>query len=98
MVAANAGETVRGFSGISDDDISYYSDLYDVPPPESDDEAIKLAEKIRYWITQGRPKIGKYVNDKHTDDIILDSEIEEETKPKEEKPKKKRGLFGFFKK
>jgi len=75
------------FAGISDDDIAAYADLYDVPPPESDSDAKKMAKAIREWITKGRPDPGEDDED--------DDGVEEE---KEEKPKKKRGLFGFFKK
>jgi len=75
------------FAGISDDDIAAYADLYDVPPPESDSDAKKMAKAIREWITKGRPDPGEDDED--------DDGVEEE---KEEKPKKKLGLFGFFKK
>lgn len=64
------------FKGISDKDISTYSDLFDISPPETDAEATKIGNDIRQWIKQGRPK-----NDIH-----------------DEKPKKKKGLFGLFKK
>ena len=30
--------------------------MYDTPPPETDDEAKKLAAKIKKWIQDGRPK------------------------------------------
>ena len=72
------------FEGISDDDIANYSDLFDIPPPENDNEAIKLGNKIRNWIKRGRPEPGKFEDEPEED--------------KKEKPKKKRGLFGFFKK
>ncbi len=83
------------FEGIADKDISKYSDLYDIAPPENDDEATKLGNAIRQWISQGRPKPGE--EKKQESD-------QEETDPKhkqdkeEEKSKKKRGVFGFFKK
>ena len=35
------------FEGIDTDDIEKYSDWYDVPPPENDQEAIQLANKIK---------------------------------------------------
>ena len=72
------------FEGISDDDIANYSDLFDIPPPENDNEAIKLGNKIRNWIKRGRPEPGKFEDEPEED--------------KKEKPKKNRGLFGFFKK
>ena len=43
------------FEGINDDDIATYSDLVDVPPPENDNDAVNLANKIRQWIKRGRP-------------------------------------------
>ena len=43
------------FEGINDDDIATYSDLFDVPPPENDNDAVNLANKIRQWIKRGRP-------------------------------------------
>jgi fused signal recognition particle receptor len=30
--------------------------MYDVPPPETDNEAKKLANQIKKWIQDGRPK------------------------------------------
>ena len=100
------------FEGISDDEIATYSDLFDVPPPENDNAAIKLGNKIRDWIKNGKPKPGeskvdnkvdkKY--DKDDDEDELDEDIKEDVdddkqkQDKHEKPKKKRGLFGFFKK
>ena len=44
------------FKGINDNDITTYSELFDVPPPENDSRAITLADNIREWIKQGRPK------------------------------------------
>ena len=76
------------FEGINDDDIANYSDLFDIPPPENDNEAIKLGNKIRNWIKRGRPEPGKFE----------DESEDEPEEDKKEKPKKKRGLFGFFKK
>ena len=70
--------SVDPFEGINDDDIATYSDLFDVPAPENDNEAIKLGNKIRELIKHGR----------------LESD---ESKVEEEKPKKKRGMFGFGK-
>ena len=83
------------FEGINDKDISRYADLYDVPPPESDDEAFVLAQKIRKWIENGRPKPGE----QSKEEKIEPSEDEEEKKVKEEKEAKpKKGLFGWRKK
>ena len=44
------------FAGIETEDINNYADLFDTPPPENDNEAKKLAEKIRKWISDGRPE------------------------------------------
>ena len=44
------------FDGIETDDINNYADLYDIPPPETDTEAKNLANKIKKWIQDGRPK------------------------------------------
>jgi len=44
------------FDGIETKDIDNYADLYDVPPPETDEQARQLAIKIREWISSGRPK------------------------------------------
>lgn len=75
------------FAGIETKDIEKYSDLYDVPPPENDDDARKLASKIRKWISDGRPKPKEQKVE----------EEEEMEKIEEEKPKK-RSLFGWGKK
>ena len=87
------------FEGITDKDISKYSDLYDITPPESDDEAVNLGNAIRQWIKQGRPKPG---TEKKTYESDLSQKEETDTEHKqdkeEEKSKKKRGVFGFFKK
>jgi len=85
------------FEGISDKDISKYSDLFDVPPPENDDEALRLSQKIKAWISNGRPHPKDLT--KQTDDEEK-SQIRDEPKQdkQEEKPKKKRGMFGFFRK
>ncbi len=47
------------FNGISDEEIKTYSDLYDEPPPENDDDAVRTAGKIREWIQKGRPGMQK---------------------------------------
>ncbi|MGI0069155.1 MAG: signal recognition particle-docking protein FtsY [Nitrosopumilaceae archaeon] len=83
------------FAGISTKDIEKYSDLFDVPPPETDNEATRLASKIRKWISDGRPK------PKETTEEIDEVEIKENKDAKtseEEKPKKKRSMFGWMKK
>lgn len=81
------------FVGINTKDIKKYSDLYDVPPPENDKDAKNLADKIKKWISQGRPK----PNESAKEQVI--EEIEEETVEQEDaKPKKKRSLFGWGKK
>ena len=81
------------FAGINTKDIEKYSDLYDVPPPENDKDAKNLADKIKKWISQGRPK----PNESTKDQVI--EEIEEETVEQEDvKPKKKHSLFGWGKK
>ncbi|HET8719515.1 MAG TPA: signal recognition particle-docking protein FtsY, partial [Candidatus Nitrosotenuis sp.] len=86
------------FSGIKDNDISLYADWYDVPPPENDDEANLLAQSIRKWIQNGRPKPGEKNDIEHEE--LEDEEIEsEEKKVKEDKKEKpKKGLFGWRKK
>jgi fused signal recognition particle receptor len=79
------------FDGISDDDITAYSDLYDVPPPENDDDAVKLGNQIRKWVKDGRLEPGE---------LKTNEEIKDDThkQNKEEEPKKKRGRFGFLRK
>lgn len=42
------------FEGIETADIDKYADLYDVPAPETDIQAKRLASDIREWILQGR--------------------------------------------
>jgi fused signal recognition particle receptor len=82
------------FAGISTKDIEKYSDLFDVPPPETDSEATRLASKIRKWISDGRPKPAETTE-------IAEAEIEEneDIKTSEEtKSKKKRSMFGWMKK
>ena len=73
------------FENLSTKDIEKYSELFNVPPPENDKEAMELAAKIRKWISQGRPK----------------TELLEEQQTMEQedtKPKKKHSLFGWGKK
>ncbi len=74
------GKSDDPFEGIGDEDIATYARLHDVPSPESDKDARKMAVEIREWIKNGRPDSeGEYHDD-------------------EEKPKKKHGLLGLFKK
>ncbi|MGH1522241.1 MAG: signal recognition particle-docking protein FtsY, partial [Nitrosopumilus sp.] len=93
------------FEGITDDEIATYSDLFDIPPPETDEAAINLGNKIRKWIKDGKPnpnelKIDDENNEKIDDQKLesLDDDKNDAQKPDTEKPKKKRGLFGFFRK
>lgn len=92
-------EPTDPFSGISDDDIASYSDLFDAPPPENDDEAMTLAGRIREWIAQGRPDPAAPESDEKSDptvdeepDLVQNDSVDD----KKEKSKKKRGLFGLF--
>ena len=78
------------FSGIKDEEIAKYSDLFDIPPPESDAEAIKLGNTIRKWIKDGKPKPGE-------SKVVSSDDEDIQKQDKEEEPKKKRGLFGRFK-
>lgn len=83
-------ESTDPFAGIDDKDIFNYSDVFDIRPPENNAEALKIANNIRQWIKQGRPTKMDSKNDdynKHDDEH-----------DKREKPKKKKELFGFFKK
>ena len=82
------------FEGIADKDIAKYSDLYDIAPPENDDEATKLGNAIRQWIKQGRPKPGE----KKKQESDQETNFKHKQDKEEEKSKKKRGVFGFFKK
>ena len=66
--------------------------MFDIPPPESDTEALDLGNKIRQWIKDGKPKPGE-------SKVSSSDDIEEIHKQdKEEGSKNKRGLFGRFKK
>ena len=82
------------FSGISDEDISAYSDIFDVPPPETDGEAHRLAGDIRAWIKEGRPERAA-PPDPEPESEPEPAPPEPEPEP-EPKSKKKRGLFGMF--
>ncbi|HEU5221542.1 MAG TPA: signal recognition particle-docking protein FtsY, partial [Candidatus Nitrosotalea sp.] len=83
------------FAGISTKDIEKYSAIFDVPPPENDNQARKLASDIRKWIAAGRPKTKDEPKQELKDELQTE---EEETKSKDEKPIKKRSLFGWRKK
>ena len=74
------------FAGIETDDINTFADWYDATPPENDQQAVAMAKQIKKWIGNGRPKPGE--EPKKADDS------EEET----EKTKKKRSMFGRFRK
>jgi len=89
--------SVDPFEGISDDDIATFSDLFDVPPPENDNEAIQLGNKIREWIKHGRLEPGESKVDEEIDDEVEDDKEDIQKQDKEQKPKKKRGMFGFGK-
>jgi fused signal recognition particle receptor len=85
------------FAGISTQDIQKYSDIFDVPSPENDNQARKLAADIKKWISAGRPKT-KLKNEPKPEPEV-ETEIEKEVeKVKDEKPIKKRSLFGWMKK
>lgn len=53
--AATPGTGSDPFEGIDTGDIRGYTDLYGVPPPETDEQARDLAGRIREWIAQNRP-------------------------------------------
>ncbi|MDH2907661.1 MAG: signal recognition particle-docking protein FtsY [Candidatus Nitrosotalea sp.] len=85
------------FAGISTNDIEKYSALFDVPPPENDNQARKLASDIQKWISTGRPKTKQTDGPKEpTSELKTEKETIEESK--DEKPIKKRSLFGWMKK
>ncbi len=94
------GEPEDPFQGIEDNDIAMYSEIYDVPPPETDADAQEIAAKIRQWIKQGRPDpIKSSTSTEHAVQPERESELEPEPEPEPEpKPKKKRGFFGMFRK
>lgn len=87
--------TVDPFEGISDEDIFNYSDLFDIPPPQNDNQAIDLSHKIRQWIKHGRPK---KETDTKTEDVKNDDDYSVYEQEEGDKPTKKRSRFGFFKK
>ncbi len=88
------------FEGISDEDISKYSELFEVPPPENDNEAKQLSKKIKEWTNKGRPKPGDNTKQVPEGELKEAKTKGEDQKPdkEEKKPKKKRGTFGFFRK
>ena len=75
------------FEGIDDADIATYSDIHDVPPPESDDAARVLAAEIKEWISQGRPTSDeppiREKSVKHESDVTDQSDDTVETKGQE---------------
>ena len=84
------------FEGIDDADIAAYSDIHDVPPPESDNTARVLAAEIKEWISQGRPtsdeppireKSVKRESDvtDQSDDAVEDKDDETQKAPPKEK-------------
>ena len=94
MTAPEPAGSDDPFSGISDEDISAYSDIFDVPPPETDEEAHRLAGDIRAWIKEGRPeRAAPPAPEPEPEPEPAPPEPEPEPEPKS---KKKRGLFGMF--
>ncbi len=101
------------FYGISDEDITRYSEIFNVEPPENDKDAHKMANKIREWLKDRSDENTKYTStqdynkqDKgeikttqnETHDSNSKGNIHEiDNKDKKETPKKRRGMFGFFK-
>ncbi len=108
--AADGHKPVDPFEGISEDDIAAYADLYDMPPPESDEDAQRAARRIKGWIGDGRPRPVRESGDNDTDptadqdayddraDATNTAAAGRDADGEKEKPKKKRGLFGFLKK
>ena len=74
------------FVGISNEDIRAYSDMFDVAPPDTDEDAQRMADDIRAWIKGGRQE------------NVVKPKSEPELPEPEPEPesKKKRGLFGRF--
>ena len=70
--------------------------MFDIPPPETDEDAIRLSKKIREWISNGRPRPKEELKEDEEED--LETTKEQKQDKQEEKTKKKRGLFGFFRK
>jgi hypothetical protein len=75
--------------------------LFEVTPPESDNEAKQLSKKIKEWINKGKPTPGDKIQ-KITENKLDELETKEDEKQKpdkeENKSKKKKGRFGFFRK
>ena len=70
--------------------------MFDVPPPENDDEAFKLGKKIRQWIKDGKPELGEDTDEDDKEEYGDDEDEEEIHKHDKEEPKKKKGRLGFF--
>ena len=66
--------------------------MFDIPPPENDNEAIKLGKQIRDWIKNGRLEPGE----SKQDEIKNDDDVQKQDK--KQNPKKKQGRFGFLRK
>lgn len=104
--AVEKTESSDVFEGIETDDIARYSKLYDVAPPQDDQEAAQLAVKIKRWISDGRLAPGQKLKLQRG---LLKTEAQDHKKPmmqrppedkeskKPEKAKKKRGFFSRFK-
>ena len=80
------------FEGINDDDIATYSDLFDVPPPENDNDAVNLANKIRQWIKRGRPdpedlEEKEKEEEEEEEDIVVDTHARTDDKNKNDNDK-----------
>ena len=54
-----ASKSTDPFEGITDKEITTFSELYDIAPPENDEDAIKIGNRIRQWIKQGKPNHDK---------------------------------------
>ena len=66
--------------------------MFDVPPPENDDEAFKLGKQIRQWIKNGKREPGE------SDEKEVDEDEDAQKQDEDQNPKKKRGRFGFLRK
>lgn len=76
------------FEGIRDEDIRAYTELFDIPPPENNEQATMVGNHIRSWIKQGRPA-------KEADH---EAALPDPGHSHDQEPKKKKRMFGFFKK
>jgi fused signal recognition particle receptor len=75
--------------------------LFEVTPPESDNEAKQLSKKIKEWINQGKPKPEDktpQITENEFDDLESKEDEEQKSDNEENKSKKKKGRFGFFRK